>query len=124
MEEEKKHYLVLSSLILTNSILLLIKFLPSVILWDTNSETFLFDLLGLIWPLMGSSVAIEFLLGDKWGWGGILFHLFILYCAIYYAVLIVEGMFTFQLELNFILTFITNLSIGVIGWVSFFYYYD
>lgn len=124
MEEEKKHYLILSALILLNSALLLIKFLPTIIEWNIDSERLFMDLLGLIWPVMGVSIAIAFLLGDKWGWGGILFHIFILYCAIYYAVLIVEGMFTFQLELNFILTFITNLSIGVVGWVSFFYYYD
>ena len=124
MNEERKHYLILSFILLINSLLLLFKFLPSIIFWNTLSDTLLFDILGLIWPLIGIQCAIEFLFEDKWGWGGILFHFFILYCAIYYLILIIISSFSFLFQIEFIFSFSINLAITILGWFGFFYYYD
>ena len=124
MEDVRKHCLILIVILLINSTLLLLKFLPNVIVWDTSSENFLFDILGILWPIMGITAAIEFILGDKWGWGGILFHLFILYCSIYYLFLTIIAIFNFLFQIGFILAFLLELAISIIGWFGFLYYYD
>lgn len=124
MEDERKYYLILSLILLILSALLLIKFLPNIILWNTSSKSFLFDILGLIWPIIGIHCAIEFLLKDKWGWGGILFHIFILYCAIYYLIIIVIAIFSFTYQFEFLLSFSLNLAVLVLGWFGFLLYYD
>jgi hypothetical protein len=67
---------------------------------------------------------VEFLSRDKWGWGGILFHIFILYCLIYYSIIILVSMFDFSLNFTFIFSFCLNLSIMIIGWFGFLIYYD
>jgi hypothetical protein len=124
MEEERQHYQILIILILINVSLLLIKHLPNVLAWNTESSDFIWDILGLIWPIMGISIAGEFLLKDKWGWGGILFHIFTLYCGIYYSILVIQSLISFQLDIAFILSFMIQLSIGLVGWITFLYYYD
>lgn len=124
MEDERKYYLFLSLILLTLSSLLLIKFLPNIVFWNTSSNSFIFDILGLIWPFFGISCAIEFLLKDKWGWGGILFHIFILYCAIYYLIMTIIAGFNFSHQLEFLLPFLLNLAITVLGWFGFLLYYD
>ena len=124
MEEERKYYIILSLILLILSALLLLKFLPNIIFWNTSSNSFVFDILGLIWPFMGIHCAIEFLLRDKWGWGGILFHIFILYCAIYYLIMTVIASFNFSYQFEFILPFILNLAISMLGWFGYLLYYD
>ena len=124
MEDERKYYLIISIILLIISAILLFKFLPNIIFWNTSSDSFLFDLLGLIWPFMGIHCAIEFLLRDKWGWGGILFHIFILYCSIYYLILIIIAIFSFSYQFEFIFPFLLNLVISVLGWFGFLLYYD
>ena len=124
MEDERKHYLILSLILLILSAILLIKFLPNIILWNTSSKSFVFDIIGLVWPIFGIHCAIEFLLRDKWGWGGILFHIFILYSAIYYLVLIIIACFSFSFQSEFIYTFSLNLAVSILGWFGFLLYYD
>jgi len=124
MDEERKYFLFLSAIVSILSVLLLIKFLPNVLSWNVSASTFLFDLFGLIWPFLGGSIVVEFLSRDKWGWGGILFHIFILYCLIYYSIIILVSMFDFSLNFTFIFSFCLNLSIMIIGWFGFLIYYD
>lgn len=124
MDEEKKHYRNLVILLFILSGLLLIKILPNIIIWNTNSSQLLWDLFGLLWPFIGICTALEFLNKDKWGWGGIIFHIFILYCGIYYIILIIQGILTFSIDMLFIGSYILNIAIAVLGWLTFFYYYD
>ena len=124
MQEEKQHYLILSVLLWFNSALLLARFLPNLVLWNPGSETFLIDLLGLIWPIMGISASIEFLLADKWGWGGLLFHFFVLYCGIYYLVLIIQAILAPIASWAHVISIIMDVAISTVGWLSFLYYYD
>ncbi|MHA1292738.1 MAG: hypothetical protein ACTSQJ_08745 [Promethearchaeota archaeon] len=119
MKEERKHYLTLSIIIFAISALLLLKLLPNVIIWNNHSENFLFNLLGLIWPIIGISTAIEFLTGDKWGWGGIMFHFIMLYCMLYYLYLIIIAIYIGAIAL-----LLFNLIICVLGWIGYLYYYD
>ncbi len=126
MEDEKKYYLAISALLLINSSLLLLRFLPSIILWSTNDDDFLFNLLGLLWPIIGVSTAYEFLRHerDKWGWGGILFHIFVYYCGIYYTILTIVSIITYTISFEFIISFLLNISIASIGWLTYLFYYD
>ncbi len=126
MDDENKYYLAISALLLTNSALLLLKFLPSIVLWSTNDDDFVFNLLGLLWPIMGLSAAFEFLRcdRDKWGWGGILFHFFVYYCGIYYTILTIISLFSYSNDLEFIISFVLNICVASIGWLTYIFYYD
>ena len=124
MEDERKYYLILSLILLIISALLLIKFLGNIIFYSNTTEISLFNLLGLIWPIIGIHCAIEFLSRDTYGWGGILFHFFILYSAIYYLVLIIIASFSFSFQSEFLYTFSLNLAISILGWFGFLLYYD
>ena len=126
MDEESKHYMIISIILLIISALLLVLFLPALIGWDTSSERFVFDIVGFIWPIIGISTAFEFLRSDrdKWGWGGILFHFIILYSMIYYLIMVVQGIFEFSFELAFIGKFIIYIAITALGWFGFLYYHD
>jgi len=119
MEEERKHYVIISSILLSISGLLLLKSLPNVIIRNLSSE-FIWDLLGLLWPVMGISVAVEFLLGDKWGFGGLLFHFIVPYSMFYYLYLSIQAIIT----ITFVGTFFIDLSVCVLGWIVFLLYYD
>jgi len=124
MDEERKYFLFLSVIVSILSGLLLIKFLPNVLYWNVSASTFLFDILGLIWPFLGFFTVLEFLSRDKTGFGGILFHIFVLYCAIYYSINILVSMFSFSVDFKFMFSFCLNLCIMVIGWFGFLIYYD
>ena len=60
MDEEKKHYLLLSTILILISGLLTVKFLLGLILWNYNINN-LFELFGFIWPIIGFSTIFEFL---------------------------------------------------------------
>ena len=126
MDDEKKFYMNLSIILVIISGLLLLRLLPNIFLWNISSSSFFIDLIGLIWPLIGISIAIEFLRSqrDKWGWGGFLFHIFILYCGIYYLILIIQSIIDFSVEISFIYNFVLYLAISGLGWFGFLYYYD
>lgn len=124
MDEERKYFLFLSVIVSILSGLLLIKFLPNVLYWNVSASTFLFDILGLIWPFLGFFTVLEFLSRDKTGFGGVLFHIFVLYCSIYYSIIILVSMFSFSVDFKFMFSFCLNLCIMVIGWFGFLIYYD
>lgn len=122
MEQEQKFFAVLSLIIFANSVLLIVKFL---LIWSFSSPS-LCDYLGLLWPVIGIAIIYEFLRSkrDQWGWGGLLFHIFILYCAIYYIIEFIIGISNYSIELSLILYLIIYLIISSLGWIGFFYYYD
>lgn len=126
MNYEREYYLIYGFLIIFLCVLLLLKYLPDLIISITTSNEYILDLISLIWPIFGFSVAFEFLRKktDKWGWGGILFFIFILYCGIYYLFLVIVSIFNFEISFGFIFDFILNISICSIGWLTYFLYYD
>ncbi|MFX1498303.1 MAG: hypothetical protein ACFFBH_12320 [Promethearchaeota archaeon] len=126
MNYERKYYLVYGFLIILLCVLLLLKFLPDLIILIITSNEYILDLISLVWPILGLSVAFEFLRKktDKWGWGGILFFVFILYCGIYYLFLVIISIFNFVSNFGFIFDFILNISICSISWLTYFLYYD
>ncbi len=121
MEEEKKHYIILSIILLIISTLFFLKFLAVLIIWDYNIEEFL-DIFGFIWPIIGYSTVYEFLRKDrdKWGWGGILFNIVMLYSMIYCLFLVIQGIAQLSITTDFFL----NLSISVVAWIGYLLYYD
>jgi hypothetical protein len=126
MNCERKYYLIYGFVIIFLSVLLLLKYLPSIIISISTSNEYFLDLISLVWPTLGLSVAFEFLRKkiDKWGWGGILFFFFILYCGIYYLVLVIISIFNFSTNIGFIIDFTLNVSICSIAWLTYFLYYD
>ena len=121
MDEEKKHYLLMSLIMLLISSLLLIKFLSGLILWNYSLNNFL-EILGIIWPIMGYSTVYEFLRKnrDKWGWGGILFHFVIIYSMIYCLILVIQGIVEVAINIDFFI----NLSVSILAWLGYLLYYD
>lgn len=126
MNCERKYYIIYGSLLIVLSFLILLKYLTKLIIFNTSSNEFIFNLFGLIWPIIGFSVVFEFLRKetDKWGWGGLLFFIFILYCGIYYLILIILALFNFSINYGFLLDFFLNLTICSIAWIEYFLYYD
>ncbi|MHA1148661.1 MAG: hypothetical protein ACTSR8_10495 [Promethearchaeota archaeon] len=122
MQEEKKFFIVLSLIILVDCILLLVKFSLVWFLLKAN----LWDYLGLIWPAIGIATIFEYLRPqrDKWGWGGLLFHFFILYCGFYYIIEFILLIISFTYEQVIIINAIIYLAISTIAWIGFLYYYD
>ena len=123
MKDERNYYIKLSLILIVISIILLFKLVFEFI-QSYELGALIFDLLALIWPFIGISTAIEFLMKDKWGWGGILFHIFILYCGIYYAILFLFSLFILILEIEFILKLCLYFTITSLGWFAFLLYYD
>jgi hypothetical protein len=121
MDEEKKHYLLLSLILVTISTLLLLKYLPGLILWNYSVNNF-FEIFGIIWPIMGYSTVFEFLRKnrDEWGWGGIMFHFVILYSMVYCLILVIQGI----VEVSITLDFFLNLSVSILAWLGYLLYYD
>ena len=121
MDEEKKHYYLLSLVMLIISGLLTVKYVSSLSLGNYTINTFI-EIVGIIWPIMGISTAYEFLRKDrdKWGWGGIMFHFVMLYCMIYVLILVIQAAIQFSINFEFFL----NLSISVLAWLGYLLYYD
>ena len=121
MNEEKKHYYLLSLIMLIISSLLLLKFLSGLMVWNYTINNF-FEIFGFIWPIMGYSTVYEFLRKnrDKWGWGGILFNIVILYSMLYCLLLVIQGIVQFSITVQFFL----NLSISILAWFEYLLYYD
>ncbi|MGV9204569.1 MAG: hypothetical protein ACOC44_11200 [Promethearchaeia archaeon] len=82
------------------------------------------EVLGILWPILGISCVVEFLRKDKWGWGGIFFHLFTLYCMIYYSIMTVMAIFAFSGTFHWWITFLLHFAIALIGVASYLFYYD
>ncbi|MFX0033063.1 MAG: hypothetical protein ACFE8E_10390 [Candidatus Hodarchaeota archaeon] len=122
----RKYYLIYGFILIILSILLLFKYLPNAIVSIITSNEHFLDLISLVWPILGLSVAFEFLRKkiDVWGWGGILFFIFILYCGIYYLLLVLISLFNFSISFGFVIDFILNISICSIAWLAYFLYYD
>ncbi len=111
MSEPKKFTLILSGIFFANCILLLIKFYP-------YSE--FIDLLGLFWPILGFWAILEFLMKDRWGWGGILSMPFLFYCAIYFPIIVIVNIITLTLTVEYFI----DLSLAVLGLIQIILYYD
>jgi hypothetical protein len=122
MDEENKIYSILSLILIAISTLLLLKFILNILPWRSSSDTFVIELLGFIWPVIGFSAAFEFLRKerDKWGWGGILFNFIILYSMFYCSLLVIQGVLNFSLNINFFI----NVVVSVLGWLGCLLYYD
>ena len=125
MDEEQKHYLRLSLLILTISILYLIKYIPSI-LFNPSSERLLNDLFDLLVPIIGFSTIYEFLRPkrDQFGWGGILFNIMMIICVINFTILSIQGLFSFSFEITYFLGFVLNISVCILSWFCLLLYYD
>jgi hypothetical protein len=76
------------------------------------------------WPLIGIYIGVVFVKDDKGGLGGILFHLFILYCGIYYLVLSLIDVVAIISNAVEILFVIVDFITTGLGWLGFFMYYD
>ena len=126
MDDEAKFYTTLSLILFALSGLLILKFLLIVVVWEISGSNIIVDYLGLLWPFIGICTALEFLRSprDKWGWGGFLFHFFILYCAISYLIISIQNILGFIIQIEFVLVFIIQLTLSVLGWLGFLYYYD
>ena len=75
-------------------------------------------------PLFGMYTGVAFLRKDKDGFGGIIFHLFMLYCAIYYLVLSIVDIATVASNVWNIFYMILNMATTGLGWLGLFMYYD
>ena len=126
MEKEQQFYRILSLIILILSMLLIVKYCIHITNTRLNILSFIWESLDLIWPIMGFAIIFEFLRKnrDKWGWGGLLFHFFILYCGIYYLIVLIQGFIGFTLEGIFLTHLLINAAISVLGWIGFLFYYD
>ena len=111
MDEDKKFCVILSGIFFANCILLLIKFYP---------YSDFIEIIGLFWPILGFWAILEFLLKDRWGWGGILSVPFLFYCAIYFPIIVIINIIT----LTFTAEFIIDLSLTILGAVQIILYYD
>ena len=78
----------------------------------------------IAWPLLGMYTGTAFFRKDEDGFGGIIFHLFILYCAIYYLVLSIIDITTFTSSIASIIFTILNVATTGIAWFGLFMYYD
>jgi hypothetical protein len=90
--------------------------------FDTFEEIFWFA-----WPVIGTVAGIGFLVKDVSGSGGLLFHLFILYCGILYTVLSIVDIVTivsFAGQGTTLLTTVADIVVAGCGWFGFFLYYD
>lgn len=124
MTWERKQPDVLCAIIFILCAMLILKILLSF--FDANltltegAENMFFS----VWPLIGIYTGIKFLRDDKWGFGGILFHLFILYCGIYYLALSITDIVTILSHAMEILPIIVDFATSSLGWLGFFMYYD
>lgn len=125
MNNERKHLVILSSAILFLTILLFIRSLLSII-EPTQSQIFRNSgYVDLIWPILGLIIVIQFLRNDTDGWGGILFHIFILYCGIYFAIFVIITLLgSYSSLINVFLSLLLYMSISAIAWMTYLYYYD
>jgi hypothetical protein len=119
-----RYHFILGLIVLVNSGLLLFKIFLEMFVWQLSFSSLFWDSLALLWPLLGIWCAVEFFRKDIWGWGGILFHFFILYCAIYYAIQTIIFLINFNLNIQSVLLIMLNFIIALLGWVGFFLYYD
>jgi len=111
LSESKKYTLTLSGIYFANCILLLIKFYP-------YSE--FIDLIGLLWPILGFWAILEFLIKDRWGWGGILSVPFLFYCAIYFPIIVIVSIISLTITAEFFI----DLILAVLGVLQIILYYD
>jgi len=125
MDEEQRHYLRLSIILLVISCLLLLKYIPNI-LFNPNSERFFNDLFDFLVPIMGVCTVYEFLRPkrDQFGWGGILFHLMMIICVVNFTFLSIQGILSFSLEISTLLGFLLNLSVCILSWFCLLLYYD
>jgi len=125
MDEEQKHYLRLSIILLAISALLFIKYIPNI-LFNPTSGRLLNDLFDVLVPILGICTVYEFLRKDRdtWGWGGILFHIVMIIWLINFTFLSVQSILSFSFEVSFILAFLFNLTICILSWFGFLLYYD
>ena len=125
MDEEQKHYLRLSVILLVISTLLLIKLIPNI-LFNPASGRIFNDMFDLIVPIMGISTVYEFLRSkrDQFGWGGILFHLMMIICVVNFTILSIQGIMSFSFEITYILGFSLNITVCILSYLGFLLYYD
>ncbi|MFO8017026.1 MAG: hypothetical protein R6U96_00180 [Promethearchaeia archaeon] len=119
-----QYHILLGIIVLTNSILLLFKIFLNIFLWGISFSDIFIEGLALLWPAFGISCAIELFRKDKWGWGGIFFHIFILYCGIYYSILSIMNILSFTISFHWGITFSIHFSIAFLGWLGYILYYD
>ncbi|MGQ4876346.1 MAG: hypothetical protein ACP6IY_19970 [Promethearchaeia archaeon] len=126
MNELRKNYTILSLLVLILSGLLILNVFFKIYSSKISVIWVSYNLLDLIWPIMGFGIIFEFSRKDidKWGFGGLLFHFFILYCAIYYLILFFQILLNFSFQLYIIFELIIYIMISILGWIGFLYYYD
>ncbi|HME52531.1 MAG TPA: hypothetical protein VKM55_09960 [Candidatus Lokiarchaeia archaeon] len=118
MSWERKQPVVLSIIIFALCLLLVLNMLPALLAGYVAS---IFMVIG---PLLGVYTGIQFLKNDADGFGGIIFHLFILYCGIYYLVLSISDIVTIVSHAVEVLPVIIDFAIAGLGWLGFFMYYD
>ena len=111
ISESKNFTLTLSGIFFANCILLVIKFYP---------YSDFIEIIGLFWPILGFWAILEFLLKDRWGWGGILSVPFLFYCAIYFPINVIVNI----ISLTFTAKFFIELSLAVLGVIQIILYYD
>jgi hypothetical protein len=90
--------------------------------FDVFEEIFWF-----VWPVFGLIAGFGFLVKDVSGAGGLLFHLFILYCGILYLILSIADIVmivSFSGQGTTTLTTIADIIVAACGWFGFFLYYD
>lgn len=119
-----RYHFILGIIVLTNSILLLYKIFLNISLWNLSFSNPFMEVLAFLWPVIGIWCATEFFRKDKWGWAGILFHIFILYCGIYHLILSIFNILSFTISLHWVVGFIIHLSIAFLGWFGYILYYD
>nr|MDO8111114.1 hypothetical protein [Candidatus Sigynarchaeota archaeon] len=124
MNDKRTYSHILGLILFCISGLLVLRVLPEIFAWNSPATNKFGIIFTIVWPVLGVLDGIEFLGKDKTGWGGILFHLVILYALIGYTVQgIIDVVNAFQ-QSGIIVTLIVDISIAALGWLAFFYYYD
>lgn len=125
MDEEQKHYLRLSIILLAISGLLFLKHIPNI-LFNPTSGRILNDLFDVLVPIIGICTVYEFLRSkrDQFGWGGILFHIMMIICIVNFTILSIQGIMGFLFEINFVLRFLLNITVCILSWFCLLLYYD
>ena len=119
-----RYHFILGFMVLINSGLLLLKTFLEIFVWHLPSSALIWDILALLWPVLGIWCAVEFFRKDEWGWGGVLFHFFMLYCAIYYAIQTILLLIDFTIGIQWAMYLLMYSAISFFGWVGYFLYYD
>ena len=124
MRSDRRIETILAAVLFGISVMLLARFPPRFTAWPSSLNTFISDIILLVFPILGISAGSEFLRRDEAGWAGILFHLVIFYTAFGYSIMAAVDITTAAQQGAPAIFGILDAILAGLGWFALLLYYD